>query len=1078
MHKLLARQLRRKAAIGNDAQWKQALTELAALAGEPWLPPQAAQILDALPALFAEVDNTYSQFDRDLELRRRSLEVSSAELMHLNQQLRAEAAGRQRALDTLRDAANQLLRGAGLPELSGDNTNLESLSSVMARLMQEREAAQLKLGESESRLVLALSVTDSVAWDWDIVRNKMVVISTGNQVLGFPRERIEDDPTCIGELVGREGGARLREKLIEHLRGEVPEFKYGLWMTIREGERRFMQFDGKVVARGDNGRALRMAGIMHDLTANKRTEEALRLSEARFRSLTALSSDWYWEQDDQFRFTATQGETDARAGITADAHVQRTRWELPHTYPVGFTWDEHRAVLARHEPFRDLVIKREVPGEAVRYVSVSGAPIFDTRGRFTGYRGVAKDVTERVRAEEALRQSQMAAQEATRAKSEFLANMSHEIRTPMNGMLGMTELLLGTRLTSKQRHFAETARRSGEALLTLINDILDFSKIEAGKMAIDRVEFSLRDMLEDVTQLLAESAASKGLELVCRLHRSAPGVAVGDPTRVRQVLINLIGNAIKFTERGEVVTELRVANAARDGRRHGRVLVFEVRDTGIGIAPEAQANIFVAFNQADGSTTRHYGGTGLGLAICRQLVELMGGELSLKSTPGEGSTFRFTLPCEKVSQPQRPRDLPVMAALLVTKRLLIVDDHAASRDTLRELVRREFGMYCDVAANGIEALQLAREARQRGEPFDVAMFDADMPTLDGMALAGAFRADARLAATRLLFVTAVNRAGDMERVRAAGFAATLSKPVRRVDLLRALMLAFDADPGAVSQKLHAAAVSQRPLDAGYTGTVLVAEDNPVNQQVVRAVLESCGLTVRIAHNGREAVQAVQQASFDLIFMDCQMPELDGYMATRAIRAFELEAGGTRGRTPIVALTAHATQADRERCLNAGMDSYVSKPFTQAILLGEIERWLSPRTAAPAVAPPTELATRTQRLDMRALRELSALDPDDSKGLLRTLANTYVQHTRALLVDLAAAVEREDEPAIGRETHKLKSGSMTMGAARVGKLAHAMEQASHAGDMTRCRALMPEILVEFDHAQQLLLAELQTASKAA
>ena len=1084
MHKLLARQLRRKAALAGDAEWSQALADVAAMAGAGAMPAGAARLLSALPSLFGEVENTYQQFDRDLELRRRSLEISSRELMQLNNQLHEEAASRQRALDTLRGAANRLLSGAQLPPLREGEANLESLSSMMAQLAREREAALQKLGVSEERLVLALSVTESVAWDWDIAADRLVVISEGDEVLGYPRERIEHDPPRIGELVDPPQRRLLRARLIEHLRGDTPEFKFGVWMTIKECHRRYMLFHGKVVARNSAGRATRMAGIMHDLTASKKTEEALRVSEARFRTLTELAADWYWELDDQHRFTSTHGYGDTRGGIAALAHIGRARWELPHTQPVGFTWDEHRAALARHDTFRDLVLRREVPGEAVRYISFSGAPVFSARGRFAGYYGISKDVTGRVQAEERLRESQVAAESATRAKSQFLANMSHEIRTPMNGVLGMTELLLGTPLNARQRQFAETARRSGESLLALINDILDFSKIEAGKMEIDRVEFRLRDMLDDVAQLLAESAASKGLEVVCRMLPGVPDAIIGDPNRMRQILINLIGNAIKFTEHGEVVTEVRVVTGAAGTR----ALCFEVRDTGIGILREAQANIFEAFSQADGSTTRHYGGTGLGLAICRQLVSLMGGEISLESEPGRGSVFRFSLPCVEAPRTGVADGPLTHAAWLRGKRLLVVDDNAASRAAVRDVAEGVFGMRCTLAGDGVSALKVAREALAAGLPFDVALVDAVMPNLDGMALGELFRLDDALAGMRLILATTLNGAAEADRARAVGFAATITKPLRQGELLRVMMLAFGTDPGVVSQKLRAGAPAPA-LPAGQLhGRVLVAEDYPVNQQVIRAVLEALGCDVTMAHNGREAVEALQRSPFDLVFMDCQMPEMDGYMATRAIRALEQESPhttrtqneshpqGAPRRTPIVALTAHATQADRERCLEAGMDSYVSKPFTQAVLLRELKRWLpgSQAEGETAAAPP--LAVETQRLDLRAINELRSLDSAAPRNLLQGFVETYLTHTAELLDRVRASIEAGDMARVEQEAHKLKSGSLTIGAVRVGKLAQMLEQESVAGDAPRCRALLAELDGEFATSGSLLRAQVSVRAR--
>ncbi len=1068
MHKLLARQFRRKAEIANETELASALAAISVILRETTMGAEAKRLLHALPTLLAEIENTYGQFDRDLELRRLSLEVSSEELLNINNQLRSDAASGTRALDSLREAANRLLSGAGLPLLQDGEANLESLSHMMAQLTQEREAARQKLGDSEQRLTLALGVTDSVAWDWAMAENKLAVVSARDEVLGFPREQIEQNPPHIGRMMDPLEARRFRDTLVAHLRGESPDFKIGLWMSFKNGERHFMQFHGKVIARSAAGRAVRMAGIIHDLTANKRTEEALRVSEARFRSLTELSSDWYWEQDEYFRFTDTQGETDSRGGISAHEHVHRARWELPHTYPVGFTWDTHRAMLERREPFRDLMIKRDVPGATPRYINVSGAPVFSARGKFTGYRGIAKDITARVEAEDALLQSRREAEEASRSKSQFLANMSHEIRTPMNGVLGMTELLLGTELNSKQRHFAETARRSGDALLTLINDILDFSKIEAGKLEIESVDFSVREVMEDVVQLLAESAAAKQLDLVCRVLPGVPGRVTGDPNRLRQVLINLIGNAIKFTERGEVV-----ADVALDNEQPGHsILRFEVRDTGIGIAPEAQADVFHAFSQADGSTTRRYGGTGLGLTICRELVSLMGGAIVLESELGKGSLFRFTLRCDEAQSVDASRTQWPTLQFVAGKRLLIVDDNAVTRQVVEDIAEGNAGMRCAKAADGIGGLRLSIEAAARGERFDAAIIDADMPHLNGIALGQAIKSDPALEGMCLILATSLGRPVDADTARKAGFASSIVKPVREADLLRALLIAFDVDPRSISMPMTAVSRAGKSLSQEFSARILVAEDNPVNQDVMREVLAGFGCTVQTANNGREALDAVQQSHIDLIFMDCQMPEMDGYSATRAIRALEQDGILAAHRIPIIALTAHATQADRDKCLGAGMDSFLTKPFTQAVLRREMQRWLNDGIKDLVSDQPATSLVDSGSLDHQALDELRFLDPAGTRGLLREFVRSYVSHTKTKMTDLRSAIDSQDWGSIEADAHKIRSGSLTIGARRVAELGEALEIESRAETVESCRRLFAAIEAEFMATEKLLSAEIR------
>jgi PAS domain S-box-containing protein len=577
--------------------------------------------------------------------------------------------------------------------------------------------------------------------------------------------------------------------------------------------------------------------LLADITERKLAELAARENEMKFRSLTRLSSDWYWEQDADLRFTITAARTDERGGLTPQVHVGKRRWELPGTEPVNTTWEEHRAVLEARASFHDLVLRRPGPDGTMHYVLVAGAPMFDERGVFTGYRGVAKDITERERTRLELLQAKESADAASRAKSKFLANMSHEIRTPMNGVLGMNELLLGTPLDATQRRFAESAQRSGQALLRIINDILDFSKIEAGRLELENVEFDLRGIVGDVLEMFGATARGKGLALQSQLAPALPRTFRGDPLRLRQILTNLVGNAVKFTDQGAITIEVELADAppvpgesgaaaslrtavAGTGESPPRDLLrFRVRDTGIGMDAAAQARLFTAFSQADGSTTRRFGGTGLGLAICRQLAELMGGRIGVDSRVGEGSCFWFTVLLERV------------------------------------------------AAAG--AVADAAPAAAHGDTQPAA-----------------------------------------QAQRAAGAAAR----------------------GASAA--HAAA-SPACADGPIAARVLLAEDNPVNQEVAVAMLEQLGCSVVRAANGRAAVTHALAERFDLVLMDCQMPEMDGFDATRMLRA----SGGLGAQVPIVALTANALAGDRDRCLDAGMDDYLSKPFSFEQLGAALRRWV-------------------------------------------------------------------------------------------------------------------------------------------
>ena len=882
MHPLLARQLDRLG-LGPDT------------------PPDA----EAWARLIGRIDGAYTQADQARTMVERSMEISSREMQGLHDRLRR-----------VNDALEEKVRMR--------TAELQRLNASLKAEVEERTRTEAALAESEGWIRL---VNDSLP--------VLIAYVDSSETFRYHNRAYRER---FGEQDSRIAGRTVRDVLGADMYGQIrPHIALVLGGRRTRFERMFTGRSGAVSHLSceylpdvsDSGLVLGYYAMLVDVTAQKQAEIIARHNEMRFRSFTELSSDWYWELDADYRFTEATGMADTRGGVVPADYQGRCPWELPGSAPLDDTWAVQKARMLARDSFRDIVVKRVLPSGEARYVSVSGAPIYDESGVFIGYRGVTRDISRLKQAEEQalnarevlaklvdavpdpifvkddghryilvndaacaffgharddllgksdydffpkaeadifwakddeafaagvdvvneepvsvdgmtrtvstkkrtirlpdgrqvlvgvirditdlkeqqreLSDAKEAAEAGSRAKSEFLARMSHEIRTPMNGVLGMTEMLRATTLTQEQRGFLDTVHGSGVALLRIINDILDFSKVEAGRLELDHVDFALAECVGDTVEMLRGRAAAKALPIVVRIDERVPPAVLGDPARLRQVLTNLVGNAVKFTDHGTI--EVRV-NVVEQDADHA-TLRFEVSDEGIGIDAAAQVHIFDAFAQADGSTSRRYGGTGLGLAICRQLVQLMGGEIGVESTPGRGSTFRFEVKL------------------------------AVSREA-------------DVSAK---------------RPMVVA------PT----------------------------------------FASSVAHAVPDVSGAR----------------------------------VLLAEDNPVNRQVALVMLRSLGFTADTVTNGVDAVEATATHDYDLVLMDCQMPEMDGFAATAAIRAREATIGKTC--IPIIALTANAMTGDREACLAGGMDDYLSKPFTRAQLLAVLEKWAESKVETGATA---------------------------------------------------------------------------------------------------------------------------------
>ena len=797
-------------------------------------------------------------------------------------------------------------------------------------------------------------------------------------------------------------------------------------------------------------------------------KEALRQSEERYRYLVENADDIIFQLDPAGRFTFINPTFARILKYPGTEVIGRHYLELVHPLcreeVEKFYFNQWAERLSR------AYLEFQVTAKDGTSIWIGQkSQLIVKAGRIAGVQSLARDITERKRMENELRQARDAALESARMKSEFLANMSHEIRTPMNGVMGMTALLLDTELLPEQREHAELIQTSAGALLNIINDILDFSKIEAGRLIIETIDFDLGQVVGETMNLFIEQANHKELDLSSFIDQDLPRALRSDPGRLRQVLINLVGNAIKFTHVGEVL--LRVSKQSETEREV--TIRCVVTDTGIGISPEGKARLFQPFTQADGSTARKYGGTGLGLAISKKIVELMGGEIGVESVQGKGATFWFTMLMEK----QPPQTVPgaTLRGDLRRVRALIVDDNITNRKIL-EHQTHSWQMISEQAENGLQALHKLRAAAGRGEPFDLAIIDLMMPEMDGLELARIIKADQLISETPLILLSSVGLRGHRDLAPELGFSAYLTKPVRQSQLFDCLVSLVNQTPPrppepAAPLAPHLPRSSMRPRTVpDRHGRVLIAEDNIVNQKVTRLLVEKLGYLTDVVGNGLEALQALSQAAYALILMDCQMPELDGYAATAEIRARE----GAGRHTPIIALTAHAMEGERDHCLQAGMDDFLAKPIKPEDLALALARWI------PEPAPLRQTTTHESKeqmtvhlidpedppIDTTVIADLKEIEP----GLLDELIGLFLEDTPQRIEAIRAAIAAGDARELWQAAHAVKGSCGNMGAKPMANISLQLETLGKAGSIENADQLLAKLEYEFSRVRAVLHEE--------
>jgi PAS domain S-box-containing protein len=932
--------------------------------------------------------------------------------------------------------------------------------------LQRAEAAEAARGAMLQRVSMANASAGISTWEWNLKTDTVTI----------------EDGTAFADRIGLSSFHALNTNNHVHAESMVAyrqvfedaftapagtrdsfSYRYRFSKDTADGGPRYVQMHGRIL-RSKSGRPYAVLGVDWEVTdeESQRREiarQAKELDEAqqRFQRAVSGTQDALFEHDFKLstwwhspRLEEMLGYGEGEIPTNVDGLMF-----VVHPDDAALYGDALKRHLVDREPydFEHRLVKKS--GETL-WVRARGNAQRDAEGQPIVLAGSISDITESRAAREATVLAAQEAEAANMAKSTFLATMSHEIRTPMNGIIGMTGLLLDSGLDRVQRDYAETIRASADSLLTILNDILDFSKIEAGKLDIESIELDLGTNVDDVGSIMAFQAAAKGLELVVNVRPEVPSRVMGDPQRIRQCLLNLVGNAIKFTQYGEVVVEVCAL-----GQQNGKSLVhFEVRDTGIGIPTETLDKLFEPFTQADSSTTRKFGGTGLGLSIVRKLVELMGGKAGAQSVAGKGSTFWFTLPLDTVHVADEPMKTPAMPR---GRRILFVDDNETNRRVLSSQMQHA-GYEVELAAGAAEALEILRRPKA---DFDVVVLDYQMPDMDGAMLGEQIMNAKEIPATRLVLLTSLDRSGDMQRFADIGFSAYLTKPVRTRELLDCLdkALARNAQDWYMRSQpiITRGTLIATENKRQYSGKVLLVEDNAINQRVARRFLERLGCEVHVVGDGQQAVERYQREAFGFILMDMQMPIMDGIEATRRIR--ELEAGGQR--TPIVALTANAMMGTLERCLEAGMDDYLTKPLDISRLQDVLDRFM---TGRPTADSPSTESKPTMRVDTAIRARLQDIAGDDEE-FAAELISAFVMGGEEALREMNAALTSKDRGALGRAAHKLKGASANLHIDALAVLTNELEQNAKAGKDGEAPQAVAKIAAEFQRVADALRSDL-------